>query len=75
MGSTAHIDFIAAAYAAAAIIIGALIAWIVVDYRVQTHTLAELDEQGVGRRSTASRADRTIEQAKAAANAQAKERA
>jgi hypothetical protein len=75
MGSTAHIDFIAAAYAAAAIIIGALIAWIVVDYRVQTHTLAELDEQGVARRSATSRADRTIEQAKAAANAQAKERA
>jgi hypothetical protein len=75
MESTAHIDFIAAAYAAAAIIIGALIAWIMVDYRVQTHTLAELDEQGVARRSATSRAERTIEQAKAAADAQAKERA
>jgi heme exporter protein CcmD len=75
MGSTAHIDFIAAAYAAAAVIIGALIAWIAVDYRTQIHTLAELDEQGVARRSATSRAERTIEQAKAAANAQAKERA
>jgi heme exporter protein D len=75
MGATAHIDFIAAAYAAAVIIVGALIAWVTIDHRVQTRTLAELDEQGVTRRSASSRAERTIEQAKAAANAQAKERA
>ena len=75
MGATAHIDFIAAAYAAAVIIVGALIAWITLDYRVQTQTLIELEEQGVTRRSGSSRADRTIEQAKAAADAQAKERA
>lgn len=75
MGATAHIDFIAASYAAAAIIVGVLIAWVTIDYRVQTQTLAELDEQGVTRRSATSRAERTIEQAKAAANAQAKERA
>jgi heme exporter protein D len=75
MGATAHIDFIAAAYAAAVIIIGALIAWIAVDYRMQIHTLAELDEQGVARRSATSRTERAIEQAKAAADAKAKGRA
>jgi heme exporter protein D len=75
MGATAHIDFIAAAYAAAVIIIGAVIAWIMLDYRLQMQTLAELEEQGVTRRSGSSRADRTIQQAKAAADAQAKERA
>jgi heme exporter protein D len=75
MGATAHIDFIAAAYAAAVIIVGGLIAWIALDYRAQTRILAELDEQGVTRRSGSSRTERTIEQAKAAADAQAKERA
>ncbi|MGA2893745.1 MAG: heme exporter protein CcmD [Xanthobacteraceae bacterium] len=75
MGATAHLDFIAAAYAAAVIIIGALLIWITLDYRAQLHTLAELDRQGVSRRSGATRAERTIEQAKAAANAQAKEQA
>jgi hypothetical protein len=62
MGATAHINFIAASYAAAVIIIGALIAWIALDYRVT-------------RRSASSRTDRTIEQVKAAADAQAKEQA
>ncbi len=73
--TTAHINFIAASYAAAVVIIGALIAWITIDYRTQRQTLAELEGQGVTRRSNASRAERTIEQVKAAANAQAKERA
>jgi heme exporter protein D len=67
--TTAHINFIAASYAAAVIIVGALIAWITVDYRTQTQTLAELEEQGVTRRSAASRADRLVEQIKAAAGA------
>jgi heme exporter protein D len=75
MGATAHINFIAASYAAAVIIVGALIAWIALDYRAQIKTLVALDEQGVTRRSAASRTDRTIEQVKAAADAQAKERA
>lgn len=73
--TTAHINFIAAAYAAAVIIVGGLIAWITVDYRTQTRTLTELEDQGVTRRSAPSRAERTIEQVKAAANAQAEERA
>ena len=75
MGATAHLDFIAAAYAAAVIIVGALLIWITLDYRAHLRTLAELDRQGATRRSGARRAERTIEQAKAAANAQAKEEA
>ncbi len=35
METTAHIDFIAAAYAAAVIVVGALIAWVMLDYRAQ----------------------------------------
>jgi heme exporter protein D len=54
MGATAHIDFIAAAYVAAVIIIGALIAWVTLDFRAQQKTLAKLEMQGVTRRSAAS---------------------
>ena len=36
METTAHIDFIAAAYAAAVIVVGALIVWVMLDYRAQT---------------------------------------
>jgi heme exporter protein D len=51
MQATAHIDFILAAYAAGIIVIGALIAWVTLDYRAQRLTLAELEMQGVSRRS------------------------
>ncbi len=64
MGATAHVDFIAAAYAAAVIIIGALITWVALDYRAQQHTLAELEKQGISRRSGSARSDRPVEQAK-----------
>ncbi len=46
-----HAAFILAAYAAAIIVIGALISWIVVDHRTQRRLLGELDSQGVTRRS------------------------
>jgi heme exporter protein D len=46
-----HAAFIVAAYAAATIVIGGLIAWVFFDYRAQTRTLAELDARGVTRRS------------------------
>lgn len=74
MGATAHIDFIAASYAAAVIVIGALVAWVTLDFRAQRRTLEQLEQQGVTRRS-ASRAERAIEQAKAAADEQAREQA
>jgi heme exporter protein D len=64
METTAHIDFIAAAYAAAVIVVGALVAWVTIDYRAQRRTLAELEMQGFGRRSAPSPAERAIEQAK-----------
>ena len=63
MAATAHIDFIAAAYAAAVIIIGALIAWLMLDYRAQQRTLAELEMQGITRRSAPARSDRAIDPA------------
>jgi len=66
METTAHIDFIAAAYAAAVIVVGALVAWVTIDYRAQRRMLAELEMQGFGRRSAPSPAERAIEQAKEA---------
>jgi heme exporter protein D len=51
MGATAHINFIAASYAAAVIIIGALIAWVTLDYRAQRRMLAGLEARGITRRS------------------------
>ncbi len=62
METTAHLNFIAASYAAAVIIIGALVAWISLDYRAQRRTLAELETQGAARRS-ATPAERAIAQA------------
>jgi len=71
MSETAHLDFIAAAYVAAVIIIGALVAWVTLDYRAQQRTLAELESQGVTRRSALSRAERAIDRAKQAAEGEA----
>ena len=55
MPATAHIDFIVAAYAAGLIVIVALIAWVMLDYRIQRRILAELERQGLSRRSTTLR--------------------
>ncbi|HTZ03633.1 MAG TPA: heme exporter protein CcmD [Xanthobacteraceae bacterium] len=70
MAATAHIDFIAAAYAAAVIVIGALVVWVIADYRAQGQKIAELEKRGVTRRSAGERpprqpgqADRAKEQA------------
>jgi len=46
-----HAAFILAAYAAATIVIGGLIAWVLLDYRAQLHKLADLEARGVTRRS------------------------
>jgi heme exporter protein D len=51
MEPSAHIDFIAAAYAAAAVVVGVLIAWVTLDYRAQTRKIADLEVQGFTRRS------------------------
>jgi heme exporter protein D len=46
-----YAGFIIAAYAAALVVIGALIGWIVVDHRSQTRTLEDLEARGIVRRS------------------------
>jgi len=55
MPASAHIDFIVAAYAAGQIVIVALIAWVMLDYRMQRRILTELERQGLSRRSTTLR--------------------
>jgi heme exporter protein D len=66
METTAHIDFIAAAYAAAAIVIAVLILWVIIDYRAQRSKIAELEKQGFTRRSAERppRQPNSVEQAK-----------
>jgi heme exporter protein D len=71
METTAHIDFIAASYAAAIIVIGALVAWVSLDYRAQRRTLADLELQGFTRGTGLPRAGRTADAAKATAKEQA----
>jgi heme exporter protein D len=44
-----HAGFIVASYAAAAIVVGALVAWVALDYRTQSRALAELEAKGMGR--------------------------
>jgi heme exporter protein D len=46
-----HAAFIVTAYAAAAIVLGGLIACIRIDYRLQRRKLADLETRGVTRRS------------------------
>jgi heme exporter protein D len=73
--STAHIDFIAASYAAAVIVIGALITWVTLDYRAQRQILADLEAQGMTRRSEPERGERPIEPAASTTPEQAREQA
>ncbi len=72
METTAHIDFIAAAYAAAVIVVGVLIAWVTLDYRAQGRRIAELELQGFTRRSDTTSA-RPTSPAKEAAREQTAE--
>jgi heme exporter protein D len=51
MQAAAHIGFITTAYAAGVVVIGALIAWVMLDYRSQRRILAELESKGISRRS------------------------
>jgi heme exporter protein D len=46
-----HAAFIVTAYAAAVVILGGLIAWVLLDRRTQLRKLAELEARGVTRRS------------------------
>ena len=51
MQASPHFEFIAAAYAAGIVVIGALVAWVVLDYRLQRRFLTELENKGISRRS------------------------
>jgi heme exporter protein D len=53
LGSHAH--FIIAAYIAVLMIIGAMIAWIMLDHSALKRALSELEESGVKRRSKKTR--------------------
>jgi len=75
MGATAHLDFIAAAYTAAVIVIGGLILWVTLDYRAQRRILAELEAQGVTRRSGGASTAQVFGQAPDAATQQSAEQA
>ena len=46
-----HAAFIVSAYAVAALVVAALIAWVLVDHRAQRRLLADLEADGVARRS------------------------
>jgi heme exporter protein D len=46
-----HAAFIVGAYAVAAIVVAAMIAWVAIDHRRQARILAELEERGATRRS------------------------
>jgi heme exporter protein D len=46
-----HAGFIVAAYAAAAIVVSALVLWIFADYRALERSIAELEARGAKRRS------------------------
>ena len=46
-----HAAFIVTAYAAATVVIGGLIAWVLLDYRAQLRKLADLEARGITRRS------------------------
>jgi heme exporter protein D len=43
--------FIMGAYAAAVLVVGALIGWVLIDHRLQRRTLQELEARGITRRS------------------------
>ena len=43
--------FIIGAYGVAAVVFAALIAWIIIDHRMQTRTLEDLERRGITRRS------------------------
>ncbi len=61
-----HLGFIVAAYAAAIVVVGALVAWVALDYRVQRRTLADLERRGFSRRSGSGpgRAEPTLAEAR-----------
>jgi len=52
-----HAGFILAAYGAAAIVIGLVALWVILDHRIQRRALVALEEQGIVRRAAHSERD------------------
>lgn len=52
MEHISHMPFIVGSYAAAVVVIGILIGWVMLDFRTQRRVLAELEARGVTRRSS-----------------------
>ena len=52
-----HANFILAAYGIALLVLLVLIAWIALDYRLQRRRVAELESQGITRRSVQAKAE------------------
>jgi len=48
----AHVAFIIAAYLATILVVIALIAWVLTDYRAQQRDLADLEARGYGRKGS-----------------------
>jgi heme exporter protein D len=63
MEATDHLGFIVAAYAAAAVVVFAVIAWVTIDYLAQRRALADLERRGFSRRSEPMRSGPAMEQA------------
>ena len=64
MTEAAHTGFIIAAYAAAAIVVAGLCAWVMLDYRAQRRNLADLERRGIARRAATAAAEPAQQQAK-----------
>jgi heme exporter protein D len=64
MDTISHLPFIVGSYAAALVIVGGLVAWVVLDFRAQRRALADLELHGLTRRSASQRQPRPMEEAK-----------
>ena len=64
MEAVDHLGFIVAAYAAAAAVVIALVAWVALDYYAQRRALADLERRGFSRRSEPVQAGPAMEQAR-----------
>jgi heme exporter protein D len=63
MDASSHIGFIFTSYAAAAVVVAGLIAWVLLDFRTQRRNLNDLETRGVARRS-APPSSATLKQAR-----------
>jgi heme exporter protein D len=55
MPEATHTGFIVAAYAATVIVVVGLCLWVMLDYRAQRRSLADLERRGIARRSAGLR--------------------